>query len=334
MTRGASDAARIRYIEALMPFAGWRTPLLLLGGVGLIASCAAVGLTVSSGAASSLSASHASAGWLSNDVSRAARSASVASAAPSSSPSPTDVVEPRCRTDMVLVESTCVDRFEAHLLEPQADGTLKRYPHNQRPEKRRYVAASAASVPPQAYISQVEAAEACGNAGKRLCSLREWYRACTGPTRTTYPYGKRYEKGRCNVGKKHALSLLHGTNPNGWTYDHFNDPELDLLPGFLASSGEYASCTSSEGVSDLVGNLHEWVADRVDHTLPQKLPLPAIIERRIGRNVGNGIFMGGFFSTLNQHGEGCNYTTAAHDPRYHDYSTGFRCCADAAAPSP
>ena len=45
-------------------------------------------------------------------------------------------------------------------------------------------------------------------------------------------------------------------------------------------------------------------------------------------NQGKGVFMGGFFSTLNQHGEGCDFVTMAHEPGYHDYSTGFRCCKD------
>jgi formylglycine-generating enzyme required for sulfatase activity len=78
----------------------------------------------------------------------------------------------------------------------------------------------------------------------------------------------------------------------------------------------------------MVGNLHEWVSDRVDRSLKSKLPSLAVVSRRIGRHTGNGIFMGGFFSTLNQHGEGCTFATAAHDVGYHDYSTGFRCCAD------
>jgi hypothetical protein len=39
--------------------------------------------------------------------------------------------------------------------------------------------------------------------------------------------------------------------------------------------------------------------------------------------------MGGFFSTHEQLGPGCKYVTYAHEPSYHDYSTGFRCCADA-----
>jgi hypothetical protein len=50
------------------------------------------------------------------------------------------------------------------------------------------------------------------------------------------------------------------------------------------------------------------------------------LRKRLRANTGKGIFMGGFFSTTNQHGRGCDFVTMAHEPRYHDYSTGFRCC--------
>jgi len=52
------------------------------------------------------------------------------------------------------------------------------------------------------------------------------------------------------------------------------------------------------------------------------------MRAHIGRNVGKGVFMGGFFSTTNEHGSGCEFVTMAHEPKYHDYSTGFRCCKD------
>jgi len=239
--------------------------------------------------------------------------------------------EPSCSTEMVLVEGSCVDRYEAHLLDTTESGALVIHPPHERPGPRPFRAASAPGVKPQAYISQVEAAEACEQAGKRLCTLSEWYRACTGPSRATYPYGSGYQAGRCNVAKPHLMTMVHGANPKGWSYANFNDPALNQRQGFLALTGEYAECASAEGIHDMVGNVHEWVADRVDRSLSSKVPNPAIAEGRIGRRAGNGIFMGGFFSTLNEHGAGCTFTTAAHEPRYHDYSTGFRCCRDAGA---
>jgi formylglycine-generating enzyme required for sulfatase activity len=58
----------------------------------------------------------------------------------------------------------------------------------------------------------------------------------------------------------------------------------------------------------MVGNLDEWTADP------------------------NGTFQGGFWLDTSQHGDGCAYRTIAHPYDYHDYSTGFRCCADPSEP--
>ena len=63
-------------------------------------------------------------------------------------------------------------------------------------------------------------------------------------------------------------------------------------------------CTNGYGVYDMVGNIHEWVDD------------PA------------GTFQGGYYLDVEQNGDGCGYRTDAHNVTYHDYSTGFRCCAD------
>jgi formylglycine-generating enzyme len=232
-----------------------------------------------------------------------------------------------CPKEMATVANFCIDRYEAHLLVRQADGSLKHHAGHARPTDGEFVARSEPGVKPQGYISRNEAQLACENAGKRLCSVSEWFGACRGNAQTTYPYGAKYEKGRCNVGKPHLLSQLFGKDPKAWRYDeHFNAPELLRRPGFLANSGEYAGCASSNGTHDMVGNLHEWVSDRVDPTLAEKLPLTDGIRRKLRSNTGKGIFMGGFFSTTDQHGQGCNFVTTAHEPRYHDYSTGFRCC--------
>jgi formylglycine-generating enzyme len=236
---------------------------------------------------------------------------------------------PACPSEMARVDRACVDRYEARLLRRNDDGSLAPHPPSARPTGGVFVAEAKAGVKPQGYISQLEAANACENAGKRLCSLTEWYHACRGDKNTLFPYGPTYVAGRCNVNKPHLLSMLHGNDPQAWKYDSgFNDPELDQRDGFLAETGAYSECVSSAGIYDLVGNLHEWVADRVDATMPDKVPLTAGIREKLRVNQGKGVFMGGFFSTLNQHGEGCDFITMAHEPGYHDYSTGFRCCRD------
>ena len=52
----------------------------------------------------------------------------------------------------------------------------------------------------------------------------------------------------------------------------------------------------------MVGNLHDWTAAR------------------------GGTFRGGYYLDSQINGEGCDYRTTAHAPKYPDYSTGFRCC--------
>jgi len=288
-----------------------RTGLLVFAGLVSVAACAALELSW-----------HRRPPALAAKPAPAARVVASAAAAPPAGP---------CPAEMARAGDVCMDRYEAHLLVRSGDGTLVPHPPYTPPSDGWFVAASERGVKPQAYVNQLQAAEACAHAGKRLCSLGEWYQACTGPAKTTYPYGPRYEPGRCNVGKPHLLSILHGNDPNSWRYADFNDPALSARSGFLGLTGEYAGCAGPNGVNDLVGNLHEWVADRVDGKLRSKLPLPAILARRIGKKSGNGIFMGGFYSTRNEHGAGCKFVTAAHEPRYHDYSTGFRCCRDASS---
>jgi formylglycine-generating enzyme required for sulfatase activity len=82
------------------------------------------------------------------------------------------------------------------------------------------------------------------------------------------------------------------------------------MPNGLAHTGSHPKCASPDGVFDLVGNLHEWVDEGPDAN-------------------GHGRFRGGWYGDAENNGPGCLYVTSAHEPTYHDYSTGFRCCADA-----
>lgn len=234
---------------------------------------------------------------------------------------------------MVWSGSACVDRYEAFLVTVNEGEGETLWPHHQRPRASvAYAARSAAGFVPQAYINRNEAEAACGLAGKRLCSLPEWQRACQGSKPLLFPYGRAYQKGSCNSGKAHLLSMFFGTDGRAWKYEeHFNSPRLDQQPGFLAKAGEYAACASDEGTHDMVGNLHEWVADRVDRVPFDPARVTIAPRRRPLTRLGNGIFMGGFFSTTDEHGAGCTFITTAHEPAYHDYSVGFRCCRD---PSP
>jgi sulfatase modifying factor 1 len=225
-----------------------------------------------------------------------------------------DTTQPllRCPDGMALVERTyCIDKWEAYVVELDANGA-------ERPHSPFYVvdglnvrAKTAPNVTPQGYISQVQASKACKNAGKRLCARAEFELACKGPsTANWYPYGGQTKKpGYCNEGKGSTVARFFGSDSSKWTYANFNDPKLNQWEGGLAKTGAHPRCVSPYGVFDCVGNLHEWDDDPADAR-------------------GRGRFRGGFYGDAEINGHGCLYVTSAHELTYHDYSTGFRCCAD------
>jgi formylglycine-generating enzyme len=141
---------------------------------------------------------------------------------------------------------------------------------------------------PQGYVSADVAAASCALAGKRLCTSEEWLAVCRGDDQRVYPYGDTYDPAACNDTRA-------------------QHPVIEVFgPGAnsLAASGDFPDCVTPDGVFDLHGNLHEWVDD------PE------------------GTFRGGFYVDAVINGPGCTYATTAHVASYHDYSTGFRCCAD------
>jgi hypothetical protein len=216
-----------------------------------------------------------------------------------------DAARGRCAKGMVAIEHAfCIDRWEASLVEVLPGGGERAFSPFMTIDGRSDLrAVSVPGVYPQGYVSAQQAARACSAAGKRLCRGTEWRKACRGPEQRAYGYGDRREPGRCNDQGKNPIVALYGRNYSKWT---MNQPKLNQVEGTLSKSGEHTGCTNGYGVFDMVGNLHEWVAD------------------------WGGTFYGGYYQDVASfgHGEGCFYTTTAHDARYHDYSTGFRCCAD------
>ena len=218
-----------------------------------------------------------------------------------------------CPVGMVLITTYCIDQWEAHVVELDDAGAEVTHSPYDVVDGLDVRAKTAGSVVPQGYISQVQATQACANAGKRLCTVDEFHLACEGPNSTNwYPYGgETHIPGYCNEGKGSEMPILFGNNAANWTYADFNDPRLNQIDGGLAPTASYPHCQSPYGIYDCVGNLHEWGSDPSDVN-------------------GHGRFRGGFYGDAEINGHGCLYVTSAHAPSYHDYSTGFRCCADAA----
>jgi hypothetical protein len=225
-----------------------------------------------------------------------------------------DLAQGPCPGEMALVPlpdgGVCVDRWEAYVVELGDAGEEK--PHSPYLVVDGLVvrARSAPGVVPQGYISQVQATDACARAGKRLCSATEFAYACRGPNQSNdYPYGGTTDvPGWCNEAKGSSVARFFGNDPTKWTYAEFNDPILNQWDGGLAPTASYPHCVSPSGVWDCMGNLHEWGSDPADAN-------------------GHGRFRGGFYGDAELNGPGCLYVTSAHELTYHDYSTGFRCCA-------
>jgi sulfatase modifying factor 1 len=242
---------------------------------------------------------------------------------------------------MVFVPpSLCVDRYEATLVERRSGIALSPYyppdpakavsverhwrsvrgtgtdletsmplpelPAPQRGRSNELRAVARAGVVPQGYATGRDAERACNGADKRLCTQAEWVRACRGQDDRPFPYGGRYEQGRCNVFREaHPSVLLWGDASRNHT-----DPRLNRVASssgpLLRTTGSTPSCASRWGddaIYDLVGNLDEWIDD------PE------------------GTFLGGFYARSKK--DGCASRVVGHAIDYADYSTGIRCCRDA-----
>ncbi len=247
-------------------------------------------------------------------------------------------IKRRCPSEMVLAQEACVDRWEVSLVDHKTQKPLSPYyppnatealdvedywrfaaglygdaaaqslplpelPAWQR-ERFQVRAVSRPGVVPQAYMTYYDAKRACENAGKRLCTEKEWVVACGGEHARKFPYGEKYATWSCNVFRNHHPAfVLHRNSSLG-----HRDPRLNLLfegtDPLLRLTGATPRCASTwgnESLWDMVGNLDEWVEG-------EKGPA----------------FVGGFYSRSTN--KGCEAKVDVHGPAYYDYSTGARCC--------
>ena len=138
-----------------------------------------------------------------------------------------------CPVDMVAVGSLCVDKYEASVWNAAGDTqyglSSDDYPCQDdgsgcgEGAVQPIYARSVADAMPSAFITWYQAGQACANAGKRLPSTQEWQMAAT------------------------------GTPPGTGTGCNFS--------GAKTASGTLASCISTAGAFDMVGNLSEWSAN-------------------------------------------------------------------------
>lgn len=164
--------------------------------------------------------------------------------------------EPCNTAGMVRVEgfeaapAFCIDRYEASL-----DGGALGNAHQSSGDDAATAldgstqarARVALGVPPSTNISWYQAKAACTNAGKRLCTLAEWERACRGPDANLYPYGDTVDHEACN----------------GFFQPFKQEP---------ANTGAFRDCGSAYGAFDMSGNVEEWTATAVEATPGSGVP--------------------------------------------------------------
>lgn len=167
-----------------------------------------------------------------------------------------------CPEGMIAVgESFCIDQYEAS--RPDATPTYSGQDNSR--------ATSRVGVLPWMPVEYAAGRDACGAAGKRLCTPGEFEGACSGPTHTAYTYGNTYEPTtcngidtfcRCDSGACAALDIC----PYPHCYNRGPDGTIaqgcgaDLKP---MRTGSFPGCTNEYGAFDLSGNVWELV-DRGD----------------------------------------------------------------------
>jgi formylglycine-generating enzyme required for sulfatase activity len=180
----------------------------------------------------------------------------------------------------------------------------------------RYEAPNRRGAKPLVMQSANDATAWCAARNKRLCTEDEWIAACEGDDRRPYPYGREHVDGRCNDDKP---------------WKKIDEEILSKWPAHEAAehvehvyqaerSGSKRRCVSQAGVSDLTGNVEEWVVRTREHAATSgPAPWPYIL---IGC-YWSGCYGGGKPT--------CHSTNNAHGPEFRFYETGFRCCKDVGA---
>lgn len=92
------------------------------------------------------------------------------------------------------------------------------------------------AIPVNVTVSE-DAEKLCSKVGKRLCTKKEWIKACRGQKNFLYPYGEMYNPTKC-----------------------VTKPGSSEAPP-VQRSGSWTECRTDTGIYDMSGNMAEWVEE-------------------------------------------------------------------------
>jgi sulfatase modifying factor 1 len=237
-------------------------------------------------------------------------SATESSFAPTSQP----IADPRCPSDMKLVEGEYCPEVKQRCLrwlDASKETICAAFAPSECVSAHRthkafcidtYEYPNVKGGLPAVMISWNEAKSSCEAQGKRLCGQTEWTFACEGEDMRPYPYGDGLHRdtSACNIDKVWIDPVFK--DKNGKTV-----MKPLALVDQRARSGEYSACVSPFGVHDMTGNVDESVVN------PQGRPY-------------HSAEMGGHWA----HGarNRCRPMTVAHNEIFKFYEIGSRCCTN------
>ncbi len=150
----------------------------------------------------------------------------------------------------------------------------------------------------------------CESVGKRLCSVNEWINSCKGPGGSKYPFGDELPDPRYTTPENAPCNYAQ------W-YRGRNEPAInrrdkkEFARLWQGDKSGARGCVSESGAEDMMGNVEEWVS------CWKRGDTGKLTERSM-------CLMGRFWSQPYR----CDQVIRGHDPKYFDYETGTRCCAD------
>lgn len=163
---------------------------------------------------------------------------------------------------------------------------------------------------PQDWMNFFDAEKAVKEAGKRICTHREWTLAAEGPDMHPVPYGDGYhrDKTACNFDNHNpGIDVFQSKRPD--------DETSQKLRALLVPSGSRANCFSDFGVHDMSGNIDEWVVNESSQDM--------CINKTSG-NCRTGLMGGHIWHVRNA----SRPMTTAHGAGFAWYETGARACKD------